>query len=233
MTLGAHAVLSATAAVLITLDAGHQPEAPGAISARGRPELLFNQQMVALLRVLLAGPGVKLSSTRGEECVELAERAERANRTGADLLLSIHHDSVKPEHMESWDEAGQCRIQSRAARGFSLHVRGDQPESVRIARLLGQELLDAGFRPTTYHTTDYTPIDLERGVYDRRKLKLLNSSQVPTVLVECGFIIEPDEEQALRSAPVRQRIAEAIARGVRKALRFPPQRPAFPVQAAR
>ena len=207
-------------ALLIALDPGHSPQSPGAFSARAREEYRFNEDMVGVLaKSFAAAPKVRVARTRrnGEEAT-LYQRSARAKAAGANLLLSIHHDSPHPDDFESWQDGDVVRTHSTAGRGFSIHVRGDRADSVRIAKAIGRSLVDAGFTPSHYHVFAFPVIDEELGIYDRRYLGLLNSARLPAVLVECGFISHLEEETELRDSERQQRMAKAIVEGALKGL---------------
>ena len=215
---------AAVLAVLVALDPGHSPAAHGAISARGREEVKFNLDMVELLsREFARDSGVRTVRTRSNrENVSLGLRAERARVAKASLLLSIHHDSPHPDDFDAWQDGETVRLHSPTARGFSLHVRADRPESVRFARVIGQSLVEAGFAPSAYHVVAFPVVDEALGIYDRRYLGLLNSARVPAVILECGFISNREEELELETPERRERMARAIVAGVAKALEKKP-----------
>ena len=217
---------AALVALLVALDPGHSPAAPGAISARGREEVQFNLEMVELLSRTFAQvgrDGVRTVRTRASrENASLGLRAERARAAKAALLLSIHHDSPHPDDFDAWQDGPTTRLHSAAGRGFSLHVRGDRPESVRIARAIGAALVEAGFSPSGYHVASFPVIDEALGIYDRRHLGLLNSARVPAVILECGFISHLEEEIELETPERRERMARAIVAGVTGALEKKP-----------
>lgn len=208
----------ALVALLIALDPGHSPAAGGAISARGRPEHLFNLEMVdRVTKELAAAPKVGVRRTRADwENASLGRRAEKA--AGSSLLLSIHHDSPHADDFDLWWDGEVARLHSAAGRGFSLHVRGDRPDSVRVARAVGRALVAAGFTPSSYHVAFLPVIDEGLGIYDRRHLGLLNSARVPAVILECGFVSHLDEEVELRQTDRQDRMARAIAAGVLEGL---------------
>jgi len=88
----------------VALDIGHTPSQPGAISSRGVPEYIFNQQMVTLLLQRLHQNGFPQAFVvnRDDPELSLEQRAEIANQLGADVFLSIHHDSVQKHYLETW-----------------------------------------------------------------------------------------------------------------------------------
>ena len=93
----------------VVIDVGHSAEVPGARSARGVPEFVFNLKLAERLeqQLLTAGfPRSVLLITKGPARKGLQERVKRANALGADLLLSIHHDSVPAKFLEKWEFEG-------------------------------------------------------------------------------------------------------------------------------
>src|ERR1043166_8828789 len=85
------------AAFRLVLDVGHTAQVPGAKSARGLHEFDFNLHLAKLIEKQLVDAGfarTALLVTDGPAQQSLARRVARANAARADLLLSIHHDSV-------------------------------------------------------------------------------------------------------------------------------------------
>ena len=90
---------------IIAIDIGHTINTPGATSARGVPEYLFNKNIATLLhKQLLQDTRLKHSFIINEtgDDISLAARAAIANQRGAHLLVSIHHDSVQPKELSQW-----------------------------------------------------------------------------------------------------------------------------------
>ena len=80
----------------IVLDAGHSPLHPGALGARGRYEVSYNDAMTNRVAQALksAGFNVVLTRTPLQE-ISLEGRSQVANSASADLFLAIHHDSAQ------------------------------------------------------------------------------------------------------------------------------------------
>src|SRR6202008_2389530 len=77
--------------------------------------------------------------TEGPALRGLARRVARANAAHADLLLSIHHDSVPDSMLEKWEYNGEPHSFSDRFKGHSLFVsyeNGDRKGSLRFAPLL-------------------------------------------------------------------------------------------------
>ncbi len=202
---------------VVALDAGHTDAAPGATSARGRPERLFNLRLAEEVEKALVSKGI---SVRRIPAGGLVERARAAD--GADLLLSIHHDSVQPRFLEPWVHDGVERRRTRHARGHSFFVSAENPRfeaSVRIATAIGAQLAAAAFAPTLHHAE---PIDGEGrplldaalGLYRFDGLVVLKSASVPALLFEAGVIANDEDEARADDPSHRARLVDALARAL-------------------
>src|SRR5215471_15320038 len=91
-------------AVTVALDVGHSLAHPGATSARGVPEFVFNRALALVVRQRLAQQGwqVRVIGAQGD-MQDLRARTQAAS--GADVFLSLHHDSVQPQYLETWTPA--------------------------------------------------------------------------------------------------------------------------------
>jgi N-acetylmuramoyl-L-alanine amidase len=210
---------------LVAVDVGHYAAEPGAISARGRPELEFNRELAALVRDELEARGLRVLvvGAAGEMAV-LSHRTRAARR--ADLFLSVHHDSVQPHYLEEWTYAGETRLFSDRFAGFSLFVsrRNRRLEaSLACASAIGAAMRGAGFTPSLYHAEpipgESKPFaDRANGVHYYDNLVVLHTATQPAVLFEAGVIVNRAEELALRDPMTRGRMAAAVADGVRSCL---------------
>ena len=138
------------AAFRVIIDVGHTKKAPGAISARGVPEFVFNLKLGKRIEQQLLAAGFRRSVlliTEGPSGKGLVERVKRANALGADLFLSIHHDSVPDEFLEKWEFEGEQRSYSDRFSGHSIFISDDNSDragSLLFARLLGGQLRKRG-----------------------------------------------------------------------------------------
>ncbi|MBN2359897.1 MAG: N-acetylmuramoyl-L-alanine amidase, partial [Deltaproteobacteria bacterium] len=208
----------------LALDPGHDPERPGALSARNRPEVEFNDRLVAAIARQLGGErliDVQLTRRPGES-LALEARAARIASLRPDLVLSIHHDSVQPQLLRPWTTAGQAARHCDDHVGYSLFVPRAAPgaaDALHAAQAIGRALLATGYRFTRYHALPIAGegrawVDAEAGVYDGDYLFLLRTSRAPIVLLEAGFIINRESEQRLADPVVVEALARAIAAGV-------------------
>ncbi|MEW5862190.1 MAG: N-acetylmuramoyl-L-alanine amidase [Pseudomonadota bacterium] len=209
--------LAATAAPAreVALDVGHHAAAPGVVSAAGIAEFEYNLALARDVRAELERRGLRVRMIgAGGDYAVLAQRTRAAR--GADLFLSIHHDSV------------QEALLARAAQfaGFSLFVSRANPrlaESLACASAIGARLRAAGFAPSRYHA-DPVPgenrpfADEANGVHYHDNLAVARTAQMPAVLVEAGVIVNSEEEARMRDPRIRRRIAAALAEGAQLCL---------------
>lgn len=156
---------------------------------------------------------VRMIGERGD-IVFLNHRTRAAK--GADLFLSIHHDSTREYLLPRRAEFA----------GFSLFISRLNPQaqkSLACASAIGAELRAAGMTPSRYHADpvigENRPFaDELNGVHFYDNLGVGKTAKMASVLVEAGVIINRQEEARMNDPQVRARIAEAVARGAKRCL---------------
>ena len=204
---------------------GHFIEEPGATSARGRPELDFNRELAAQIESAVRGRGLGAMLIGADGFMSrLAQRTAAA--AGADFFLSVHHDSVQPHFLESWEYDRVERLFSDRYSGFSLFVSRKNrslARSLACASAMGEALRRAGFSPSLYHA-DAIPgenkpfADRRNGVHYYDNLIVLKTARMPAVLLEAGVIVNRDEELKAQSEETRKRISAAVAEGLQRCI---------------
>lgn len=160
-------------------------------------EEALNLQVALRLRDTLTGLGADVLLTRETNAATVSniERAEMANNAGADCCIRIHADG----------------IEDRSVHGVSVLVpAGDllgTPAIVQPSRALGQLMVDAVAAQTGASN---------RGLSERADLTGFNWSKVPCVLLEMGFVTNPDEEAAMMRPDYQQKIVDGIALAVQQ-----------------
>jgi N-acetylmuramoyl-L-alanine amidase len=205
-------------AATIALDVGHSQSKPGATSARGVPEFTFNRFLALALRDELQARGFTILMI-GEKGDAHDLRARPTAAKGADLLLSVHHDSVQPRYLKDWRCGGKRHRMSDRFSGFSLFVSRSNPyltTSLRCASAIGAALRGAGLKPSAHHAEkipgENRPFaDEANGVYYFDDLVVLETAALPAVLLEAGIIVNPVDELMLGEPATRQKIAAAVA----------------------
>lgn len=171
--------------VRIVVDAGHGGHDPGALGVGPLPEKKINLGVTRRLVELLQARGAAVTTTRLDDTfIELDDRARLADRTRADVFLSIHSDAAH----------------NRSASGATFFIaRNARPESVAIANRLHAAFEQAGIE--------------SRGVR-RAGFRVLVGHARPAVLIECGFLTNRREARLLATADYQDRLADAITAAV-------------------
>ena len=200
----------------IAVDVGHTLLAPGATSARGRTEFEFNRELAQAVHAALSALGLAVRLINEDGRVSSLQARPQA-AAGADLLLSLHHDSVNAFELRSWQWRGQALDFNDDHAGHSLFVSRDNPDTARsilCARVIGARLQRMGFVPTHKNGRRRAYADPEHAVHYYDGLAVLRHAHMAAVLFEAGVIKNRDEELLLRD-PVRiARMADAIATAV-------------------
>ncbi len=211
----------------VALDPGHGGTEVGAEGRNGLVEKDLVLSIARQLRELLQERlGIQVILTRdGDRDLALDERAAVANNNKADLFISIHADASPSRdatgssvYFLSYDSSEEGTVAS--ARGRASSVSADSgldfilwdmaqashlSQSSRLAEIFQEELL-------TITGTEKA----NRGI-KQNTFRVLKGATMPAVLVEVGFISNPQEEERLKSRAHQESLAEALYRGV---LRF-------------
>lgn len=210
------------------LDVGHTAEAPGAMSARNVPEFEFNLRLAKRLEERLKSDGFVDTSvlvTDGKARRSLFKRVRAANASGANLLLSVHHDSVPDSFLEEWEFEGKKSHFSDRFGGYSLFVSQRNPKfkwSLRFSRLLGKQLKAQGLNYAHQYAEAimgryrHQLLDKYVGVYRYDQLVVLGWAKIPAVLLEAGSIINRDEELAMNTPERQDMISAAVSGAVKE-----------------
>ncbi len=229
----------------VVLDVGHTAKSPGARSARGADEFDFNLRLAKVIDRALRDAGFArtvLMVTEGPGVRSMYVRVAKANELDANLLLSIHHDSVPDRFIERWEFNGRKESYSDRFKGHSLFVSDDNvdpKDSLKFAHLLGEQLKVRGLQYTPHYTESFMGhyqhklLDAEAGVYRYDTLFVLKKSQMPAALLEAGSIANRDEELALETPERQQLTAAAVVAAVDAFCASQPQKPATQIARAR
>ncbi len=215
---------------VVAIDTGHSAEQPGAISARGVGEYFFNKRIAAGVHASLAAqPGIKSFLINNQDGnLALADRPRLASEKKADLLLSIHHDSVRPEFLSFWEVQGAKQHYCDNYKGYSLYYsekNADPYDSFLFAIFLSSEMLKNKFTPTLHHAAymkgkDKALVDAEKGIYKYNNLVVLKEARMPAVLFECGIIVNREQELELQNNTCQQNIINSITAAIKKYVTF-------------
>jgi N-acetylmuramoyl-L-alanine amidase len=213
----------------IMLDPGHGGNDPGAVGRRGTQEKDIVLDIARRIRDRLVKKGFEVFLTReGDEYVSLAERAEKAARSQAQIFISIHANSSEnraahgletyflSEAKTDWERAVAARENEVFERELTHpFLQKDDPVSFILADLAQHEFLNESSQLAL--RIQQSGLELtnasDRGVR-QANFYVLRNIFMPAVLVECGFLSNRQEEQYLRRPEHREKIARAIADGI-------------------
>ena len=220
--------------IVVAIDAGHGGQDPGALGPGGLRE---KDVVLAISRELKAAidrePGYRAVLVRtGDYFIPLARRPAIARRAGADVMLSIHADAFHrtAAHGASVYALSQRGATSETAKylaerenrsdliGGSVALRDKDP-------VLAEVILDLSMTATLNHslhlgdqvlTTMGAVNKLHKHKVEQAGFVVLKSPDMPSVLVETGFISNPGEARKLADSGHQRRLAAAIFSGVRR-----------------
>jgi N-acetylmuramoyl-L-alanine amidase len=221
---------------IIAIDAGHGGQDPGAIGPSGTHEkkivLSIANKLAALIR---KEPGMKAVMIRdGDYFIALRERIAIARKHQADLFISIHADAFHNPRANgaSVYTLSQGGATSEAARWLAEQEnRSDLIGGVSLDdkdAMLASVLLDLSQTASTQASVSMGSAVLKQlGGMTRLHSKqvqkagfaVLKSPDIPSILVETGFISNPENEKNLRSEAYQNKIAEAVFTGVKEYIR--------------
>jgi len=228
--------LAGTADIVVAIDPGHGGEDPGSIGPSKKYEkhatLAVSKKIVAQINAV---PGMKAVLTRGGDYfVNLNKRSEIARRNKAHLLVSIHADGFHTpqprggsvfvlntrranSEIARWVEnheeqsqllggAGEVLSKNNSDRNVSqtlldLQFSHSQKEGYKLATKILREMTRAGIK---LHKKD--PVNAS--------LAVLKSPDIPSVLVETGFITNPTEERLLFQRSHQDKLARSLTKAI-------------------
>jgi len=212
------------APIKIAIDIGHSPKQGGAYSSRGVSEYTYNRKMALSLYYALQEAGMESFFVNADEKeVSLTQRVDAAEKYGATHFIAIHHDSANERFLKKWDYNGKKRLYCDDFSGFSLFVSRKNPyfeQSSALASKIGEQLIQKGLHFTSHHTMDIKGerkdlIDTRNGVYAYDNLVVLKYAKIPALLLECGVIINREEELKIDTAAYRKMISESVVLGMK------------------
>ena len=171
----------------VVIDPGHGGADPGAIGIGGIKETDVVLDVAKIVKNLLSDKGVKVRLTRDNEMdLDLSPRVSFANRTDADIFVSIHANASRGKRR---DINGLETFYYRGWRGRLLAKR-IQKQILRVS-----------------------PGSPDRGVKQGR-FYVIKNTRMPAVLVEIGFLTGRLDARRLEKITHRKRLAYAIAKGI-------------------
>ena len=185
----------------VVLDAGHGEPDSGAVGNSGTLEKDINLSIVKKLGEVLESSGISVIYTReGDSGIydeeadtirkmkvsDMKKRREIIKNSGADLFVTIHMNAFSDENVN----------------GINVFYDSAHEEIKPFAEAVLNQLCNiTRAKPQNVKAAD-------------EKLYLMKNSQIPAMLVECGFISNPEEEKLLNQEEYQAKIAWAIAKEI-------------------
>lgn len=215
---------------LVLLDPGHGGKDPGAIGISGTYEKHVALAAAQELRRQLEASGryrAELTRTR-DVFIPLENRVEIAQRRGASLFVSMHADALNDPQVRGASvytladaasdaqTAAVARHENAADRFAGPSFRDAPPEVARILGSLVRQETRAGSARMARDVVGELHRDLPLLTNPSRHagFMVLKAADIPSVLVEMGFMSNREDEAALRRADHRARVATAMKRAV-------------------
>jgi len=217
--------------VVIAIDAGHGGKDPGSLGKRSKEKDLVLSISKELARRIDAEPGMRAVLIRDRDVfVDLGHRVTKARQHNADLFISIHADAY---HDARANGASVFALNlDRADREARNTLSRTNREQVKVGDVtlndkdpvLASVLYDLSQNAAMSASNDVgnrVSIQLSRVAkmhskkVKEKSLAVLTSAEMPSILVETGFISNPGEEKKLRDKRHQERLAAAILAGVR------------------
>ena len=191
---GTRAWATGIAGLRVVLDPGHGGSDPGFVGPGGAREDDVCFAVATALEAALTASGTQVFLTRRQsDGPPDAERATLANTLEADLFIALH--------------AGGAEPRARGAAAFYFgHERFRSETGMRVAELLLEQVCTLGLIDGRTHPKTFP---------------VLRETRMPAVVLEAGYITNPDEERMLADPQFQQQLAAAIAEGLRRFAREP------------
>ena len=212
---------------VIVIDPGHGGTETGAKGPGGTLEKDVTMSIARKLKSIVEGTGIRAILTRdGDQMVTLDDRTSKANNNKADLFISIHANAT-------------IRGRARGAETYFLSTQATDDESRNIAavennaiglnqapaieddlKLILWDMAQTEFLTESSQLAEAIQQELNttlsisnRGI-KQAPFRVLTGATMPAVLIEVGFINNPDEEKLMSNADYQMKIATAIFRSI-------------------
>ncbi|MTC58634.1 N-acetylmuramoyl-L-alanine amidase AmiB [Providencia rustigianii] len=224
-----------TKQVVIAIDAGHGGKDPGAIGKNGYKEKDVTLSVARkLYQKLDADPMFKPVMTReGDYFISVSGRSDVARKKGANMLVSIHADSAPNSSARGASVWVLSNRRANSELGSWLEQREKQSELLGGAGdalsgadpYLSQAVLDlqfghsqrVGYDVAVHVIQQLRKVgNIHKKTPEHASLGVLRSPDIPSILVETGFISNTAEEQLLKSNDYQEKVADGIHQGLRQ-----------------
>ena len=180
---------------IIVIDPGHGGNDPGKVGVNGALEKDINLQIGNKVKQKLEEQGFSVVMTREDDEITEGKLADMKRRVA--LIEEINPIFVVSIHQNSYTDA--------SVRGAQVFYYTESEEGKEAAEIMQQELWEMNPNDT-------------RNVKANSDFYLLKKTSVPTIIVECGFLSNPEEAESLLLNEYQEEMSMAICTGIIKYL---------------
>lgn len=181
----------------VVIDAGHGGDDPGKIGVNNAKEKEINLEIAKQVKTLLEEEGIEVIMTRENDTMlandtdtnkkvqDMKARVEKINQAAPALVVSIHQNSYTEESIH----------------GAQVFYYTHSEAGKKAAEIMQKELLAMDPENTRQAKANDT-------------YYLLRRTEVPTIIVECGFLSNYEEAEKLADPEYQKQLAETIVKGI-------------------
>ena len=186
---------------VVVVDAGHGVPDEGAESSNGTSEAETNLKIALKLQNLLESSGCTVILTRSDENAiydidsktlrqkkisDIRNRVKIGNESSADIFVSIHLNKIPQQQYDGWQ----------------TFYKEDSEDGRKLATIIQSNLNEAIQKENN------------RVAKSIQNIYIINHVEIPTTIVECGFLSNPEEEKKLLNDEYQNRLAWGIYNGI-------------------
>ena len=217
---------------VIMLDPGHGGVDPGTIGVSGTYEKNITLAMARDIKKAIEKKGrFKVVLTRNRDIfIRLRDRVRKAREAGADLFISIHADAIKnpktrglsvytlSDKASDKEAAALARKENKADLIAGLDLSSENAEVTNILIDLAQResMNQSAIVAKNLVKELKREVKLLRNTHRFAGFAVLKAPDLPSILVETGFLSNRQDERNLLSRKYRKRLASAVAKGVER-----------------
>ncbi|PJK30395.1 N-acetylmuramoyl-L-alanine amidase [Minwuia thermotolerans] len=215
----------------VVVDPGHGGVDPGALGVRGTHEKQVVLDVGRRLRDVLVATGrYRVVMTREDDrFISLRDRVEIARRARADLFVSLHADAAPRRSVggagvytlsetasdKETEALARRENQSDLLAGMDIAGSADEVTNLILIDLVQRETMNNSARFARVAVDEIgRTIELRSNPHRFAGFRVLKAPDVPSVLVELGFLSNPDEERKLISRDWQDRVARALTEAI-------------------
>jgi N-acetylmuramoyl-L-alanine amidase len=215
---------------LIVIDAGHGGDDPGTIGHRNTYEKDITLEYSIELKKQLEETGrYRVYMTRDRDVfIKLTDRVEKARKVQGDMFISIHansHENKETKGLSVYtlsENASDTEAEALASKenkegiinGVSLENEADEVTELLIDMTQREtKNLSASFAETIIAQAK-TEIELLNNPHRFAGFRVLTGADIPSVLVELGYLTNPKEEKLLKSKKYKKKLASSIVEAI-------------------